>query len=29
MSTRRGAMKVRVGSVVVGAAMGGFIGKVR
>ncbi|KAL3822791.1 hypothetical protein ACHAXA_005956 [Cyclostephanos tholiformis] len=27
MSTRRGAMKVRVGSIVIGAAMGGFIGK--
>jgi hypothetical protein len=29
MSTRRGAVKVRVGSVAIGAAMGGFIGKVR
>ncbi len=29
MSTRRGATKVRVGGVVFGAAMGGFIGKVR
>lgn len=29
MSTRRGAMKVRVGSMIVGAAIGGFIGKVR
>jgi hypothetical protein len=29
MSTRRGAMKVRVGSIIVGAAIGGFIGKVR
>ncbi|KAL7440158.1 hypothetical protein ACHAXH_007250 [Discostella pseudostelligera] len=27
MSTRRGAMKVRVGSMIVGAAIGGFIGK--
>ncbi len=29
MTTRRGAMKVRVGSIIVGAAIGGFIGKVR
>jgi hypothetical protein len=29
MSTRRGATKVRVGGVVFGAAMGGFVGKVR
>ena len=29
MSTRRGALKVRVGSIIVGAAIGGFIGKVR
>lgn len=29
MSTRRGALKVRTGSIIVGAAIGGFIGKVR
>ncbi len=28
MSTKRGAFKVRVGSVIVGAALGGFMGKV-
>ena len=28
MSTRRGAIKVRLGSIIVGAALGGFIGKV-
>lgn len=29
MSTKRGAFKVRLGSVIVGAALGGFMGKVR